>query len=116
MNLNDAYLRIRLNNFDELSRMTLEELIAYRDRDFKEHLDRGGLDDVTQDEWNLWIGRKITHKGKTWDMNKRTLFEVSYLELMENFIVYREAFYRHHQGLRAPTLKNKTPIEEHLPF
>lgn len=108
MDIKNAYLRIRLNNFLDLSRMTLEELIAHRDRNFDEHLDTG-LDDPTQDEFNLWIGRKLMHKGKTWDMNKRTLFEVSYLEFMDNFIDYREAFYRHHHGLRAPTIENRFP-------
>ena len=115
MNLQDAHLRIRLSNFEELSRMSLEELIAHRDRDFKEHLDRS-LDDVTQDEWNLWIGRKVMHKNKTWDMNKRTVYEVSYLEFLDNYMMYREAFYRHEQGLRAPTLDNKKYIEEAVPF
>lgn len=115
MDFKEAYLRIKLNDFDELSEMSLEQLIAHRDRNFKNHLDIS-LNNVSQDEFNLWIGRKVNHLGKTWDMNNRTLFEVSFLEFKRNIIDYRKAFSRADEGYRAPTLLNKSDIEEWVPF
>jgi hypothetical protein len=94
MDFKHAHLKIRMIHFIELERCSLEDLIKHRDGDVVNENIQG----VSQDEINLWIGRKMGD----WDLNKRTTYEYATVKMMNEHEWYSEAFLR--QDFYAPTI------------
>jgi hypothetical protein len=98
MNLNEAHLKIKLNDFHKLQRLDIEDLITLRDGGRVEGRDPEDYKHVTQDEFNLWIGRKLVMNNKIWDQSKKSHFEALYLELEEAHMNYEHFFKIYKEG------------------
>ena len=98
MNLNEAHLRIKLNDFHKLERLSLEDLITLRDGGNVEGRNPEDYKYVTQDEFNLWIGRKLVINNRIWDMGKKSHFEALYMELEEAQMSYEHFFTIYKEG------------------
>ena len=76
-------LQIDMCRFDELKAMSLEELIRFRDWECQKHGRPSGLSD---DMFNLWIGRKTGDWLKKDESNRTPISEVE-----KKYIAYLEA-------------------------
>jgi len=76
-------LKIDMSRFDELKAMSLEKLIEFRDWECQKHDRPSGLSD---DMFNLWIGRKTGDWLKKDESNRTPISEVE-----KKYIAYLEA-------------------------